>query len=98
MILYTKLILFQNDVDTQPRRRAAPLKLSNAREIDPAEIDMCKREDGSDYLLGAGSFGEVGRLNNQVQYPFRIAIASETAAEHSRKNINLSKTAQNMLA
>jgi len=46
-------------LSTQPRRRAAPLKLSNARNIDPTEIDMCKREDGSDYLLGAGSFGEV---------------------------------------
>ena len=46
-------------LSTQPRRRAAPLKISNARNIDPAEIDICKREDGSDYLLGAGSFGEV---------------------------------------
>jgi hypothetical protein len=47
-------------LSTQPRRRSAPLKLSNARNIDPTEIEICKREDGSEYMLGAGSFGEVG--------------------------------------
>ena len=34
------------------------------RRIDPAEIEICKREDGSEYLLGAGSFGEVHALPN----------------------------------
>ena len=28
-------------------------------ELDPAEIEICKAEDGSDWLLGSGSFGDV---------------------------------------
>ena len=27
-------------------------------EIDPASIEICKREDGSDHLLGSGSYGQ----------------------------------------
>ena len=38
---------------------SVPRKISNARNIDPTEIEICKREDGSEYLLGAGSFGQV---------------------------------------
>ena len=34
-------------------------ELSSA-EIDPSEIVICKRPDGSDWLLGQGSFGQVG--------------------------------------
>lgn len=29
--------------------------------ILPSEIVICKRDDGSDYLLGKGSFGHVSR-------------------------------------
>ena len=60
----------------QPRRRAAPLKLSNARNIDPTEIDLCKREDGSEYLLGAGSFGEVCPSKTHVPLPYATAAAA----------------------
>ena len=28
-------------------------------DIDPADIEICKHEDGSDFLLGAGSYGKV---------------------------------------
>ena len=28
-------------------------------DLDPAEITICKRPDGSDWLLGVGSFGQV---------------------------------------
>ena len=31
----------------------------DVRLIDPGEISICKRADGSDWLLGAGSFGKV---------------------------------------
>jgi hypothetical protein len=34
--------------------------LQVGREIDLSEIKICKRPDGSDWLLGAGSFGQVG--------------------------------------
>ena len=27
-------------------------------EIDPASIEICKREDGSDHLLGTGGYGQ----------------------------------------
>lgn len=30
--------------------------------INPEDITICKREDGSDWLLGAGSFGQVGQI------------------------------------
>ena len=29
-------------------------------DLDPAEITICKRPDGSDWVLGVGSFGQVG--------------------------------------
>ena len=29
------------------------------REMDPDEIEICKAADGSDWLLGSGSFGKV---------------------------------------
>ena len=29
------------------------------REMDPDEIEICKAADGSDWLLGSGSFGQV---------------------------------------
>ena len=28
-------------------------------DLDPAEITICKRPDGSDWVLGVGSFGQV---------------------------------------
>lgn len=28
-------------------------------QIDPDEIEICKRPDGSDWLLGQGNFGKV---------------------------------------
>ena len=28
-------------------------------QIDPSEIEFCKRPDGSDWLLGSGNFGRV---------------------------------------
>lgn len=28
-------------------------------DLDPAEITICKRSDGSDWVLGVGSFGQV---------------------------------------
>ena len=28
-------------------------------DLDPAEITVCKRPDGSDWVLGVGSFGQV---------------------------------------
>ena len=34
-------------------------ELSSA-EIEPSEIVICKRPDGSDWLLGQGNFGKVG--------------------------------------
>lgn len=34
----------------------------HAWDIDSAEIAVCKRLDGSDWLLGTGSFGQVGSL------------------------------------
>lgn len=30
------------------------------RQIRPSDIQICLREDGSEWLLGSGSFGEVG--------------------------------------
>jgi hypothetical protein len=33
----------------------------DVRLIDPGDIAICKRDDGSDWLLGAGSFGKVMR-------------------------------------
>ena len=59
-------------LSTQPRRRCTPLRFSNARNIDPTEIEICKREDGSDYLLGAGSFGEVNASRRSLS--FHLAI------------------------
>ena len=35
-------------------------------EIDESEISICTREDGSDYLLGAGGFGRVSSLSSCV--------------------------------
>ena len=61
-------------LSTQPKRRSAPLKLSNARNIDPTEIEICKREDGSEYLLGAGSFGEVCAHCVAVDRPSRQTL------------------------
>ena len=29
-------------------------------EIDPSEITICKRPDGSDWCLGGGQYGKVG--------------------------------------
>ena len=31
-------------------------------DLDPAEITVCKRPDGSDWILGIGSFGQVDLL------------------------------------
>ena len=31
-------------------------------EIDPRDITICRREDGSDYKLGAGAYGTVRLL------------------------------------
>lgn len=28
--------------------------------VDPSEIEFCRRPDGSDWLLGEGSYGKVG--------------------------------------
>lgn len=33
--------------------------LLHAWDLDPTEIAVCKRPDGSDWLLGTGSFGQV---------------------------------------
>ena len=30
-------------------------------DVDPAEIQICQREDGSDWVLGTGTFGSVRR-------------------------------------
>lgn len=35
-------------------------------DLDPAEITICKRPDGSDWVLGVGSFGQVCQI--LVQY------------------------------
>ena len=34
--------------------------VSHAWDLDPSEVLVCKRPDGSDWLLGTGSFGQVG--------------------------------------
>ena len=33
--------------------------VSHAWDLDPSEVVVCKRPDGSDWLLGTGSFGQV---------------------------------------
>lgn len=35
------------------------MPLAHAWDLDPSEIAVCKRPDGSDWLLGTGSFGQV---------------------------------------
>ena len=30
------------------------------RYINPEEIEICKHDDGTDWLLGTGSYGQVG--------------------------------------
>lgn len=32
---------------------------SSSWEIRPGEIDICKKEDGSDFEIGSGGFGKV---------------------------------------
>jgi len=36
--------------------------------IDPDEITICKRPDGSDHVLGTGSSGKVGLQHKRRQY------------------------------
>lgn len=36
--------------------------LVHAWDLDPSEIAVCKRPDGSDWLLGTGSFGQVSTI------------------------------------
>jgi len=31
--------------------------------VDPSEVEFCRRPDGSDWLLGEGSYGKVGRID-----------------------------------
>ncbi len=30
--------------------------------IDPADIEICRRADGSQHVLGSGSYGKVGSI------------------------------------
>ena len=46
---------------------SAIAELSSA-EIDPSEIAICKHPDGSDWLLGQGSFGQVGLCRTALQF------------------------------
>lgn len=39
--------------------------LSEAWNIDPAELAVCQFPDGSDWLLGTGSFGELPCFENK---------------------------------
>ena len=50
----------------------------DVRLIDPGEISICKREDGSDWLLGAGSFGKV--MAGVASIPSPPAKCHESAA------------------
>ena len=42
----------------QAQAQAQAHPLSEAWNIDPAELAVCQFPDGSDWLLGTGSFGE----------------------------------------
>lgn len=37
-------------------------------QINPDEIEICKRPDGKDWLLGEGSFGKVGHENRPIPH------------------------------
>lgn len=55
----------------------------DVRLIDPGEISICKREDGSDWLLGAGSFGKVTSAAVGVSFaacPCTTRLLLQTAA------------------
>ena len=43
------------------------MRFQVGREIDLSEIKICKRPDGSDWLLGAGSFGQVSCCLSGIQ-------------------------------
>lgn len=42
-------------------------------EIDPRDITICRREDGSDYKLGAGAYGTVRRVTDKFS-PFSFCV------------------------
>ena len=42
--------------------------------IDPGDITICKREDGSDWLLGAGSFGKVTTRHCRVSHHMPLLL------------------------
>ena len=49
--------------------------LSEAWNIDPAELAVCQFPDGSDWLLGTGSFGESHGPERESQlWGFRMAF------------------------
>lgn len=37
--------------------------------VDPSEVEFCRRPDGSDWLLGEGSYGKVGRVDSEWAHP-----------------------------
>ena len=48
-----------NATEGNPARSHRGFKMSDGL-IDRSDIQICKRPDGSDWLLGQGSFGQVG--------------------------------------
>ena len=43
-------------------------------QIEPEDIDICKKPDGSDWQLGSGGFGKVQRIPTVAPYLAQQAI------------------------
>jgi hypothetical protein len=42
--------------------------LGDATLVDPSEIEICKHSDGSDWLIGQGTYGKVGWIALRCQF------------------------------
>ena len=45
-------------------------------QIDPSDIKICKRPDGSDWVLGIGSFGKVRVSQQMLQLDQKCSVPS----------------------